>query len=130
MITELALQIIRIILGFAFALFIPGFIIVYIFFREFQPLEKIAFSVVFSMMISIAIAIFLGYNEEWASKTGGLTFKNIVKMEAYVMAFLLFLFVVALIYQKRKRSAKVFKKSKILLEKKDEKTHKKEIRWY
>ena len=82
------LDIIRIVIGLAVALFIPGFILVLLYFKEFKPLEKIAFAITFSVMIDIAIAIFLGYNEAQALRTGGLTFQNIIKAEIIVFTIL------------------------------------------
>ena len=94
-------EILRIVLGTLFALFIPGFIIVKTFFEEFNIPEQIGFSIVFSIMIDIAIAIFLGYNESWAKVTGGLTFLNIVKAEIVVFFLLLIIYGIKVFIIKR-----------------------------
>ncbi|MBN2423044.1 DUF1616 domain-containing protein [Candidatus Woesearchaeota archaeon] len=117
------LSFIRIILGVAFALFIPGYLIVRLFFEEFNDLEKIAFSIVFSIMTDIAIAIFLGYNEAQALRTGGLTFFNIVKAEAVILLILCAVLWIK-IYLNRKQKIKSpqpeEKKENDIREKKDE----------
>jgi uncharacterized membrane protein len=86
---DMILEIVRIIIGLMLALFIPGFFVVMLFFREFKLLEKIAFSVVFSIMIDVGIAVWLGYNSEQAAITGGLTFANILNMQIIVISVLL-----------------------------------------
>ena len=96
-------DILKIVIGIPVALFIPGWLIVSIFFRELKILEKIAFSIAFSIMLDIAIAIFFGYNEAQALRTGGLTFTNIVYAELIIMFILaLILIIIFIIEQKRK----------------------------
>lgn len=69
------------ILGLALALFLPGFFITYIFFREVEILERLLLSVTFSIIISVAIGIGLGYNENVKNLTGGITSRNVWKYE-------------------------------------------------
>ena len=82
------LEILQFLVGAFAALFATGFLITEIFFKEFKNLEKIAFAIAFSIMADVAIAIFLGYDEAQAARTGGLNFKNIVIAEFLVLAFL------------------------------------------
>lgn len=82
------IEIIQIVLGALFTLFIPGYLLTRILFDEFSILEKLIFSVAFSIMINVLISIYLGYNEAWAAKTGGLTFTNILFYELIICAIL------------------------------------------
>ncbi|MBD3203200.1 hypothetical protein GF327_02820 [Candidatus Woesearchaeota archaeon] len=102
------IDILRIIIAALFSLFIPGFIIVYIFFEEFTLLEKISFSVAFSIMIDIAIAIILGYNKDIANLTGGLTFASIIKAEIIVIMILGIIYLIK--YIKKNENKKKNKK--------------------
>lgn len=77
------------IIGLLLALFIPGFCITWIFFREVKVLERILLSVTFSIMISIAISISLGYNQNVKSYTGGITPGNVWKWELVITGFLM-----------------------------------------
>ncbi|MBU0756897.1 MAG: hypothetical protein KKF44_02430 [Nanoarchaeota archaeon] len=95
------LELVQIILGLGFSLFIPGFLVVIIFFKEFNKAEKIAFSITFSIMISIAISIFFGYNEEWAAKTGGLTLSNIILAEFIVNSLLIVILLIQTFVQRK-----------------------------
>ena len=52
-------------------------------------------------MIDIGIAIFLGYDELRAIKTGGLTFPNIVKIEIIINSLLLILLLIKFLYNKK-----------------------------
>ena len=71
------LQIIQIIFGLLFALFIPGFLVALIFFKELELIEKVALAFVFSICIDIIVGLFLGYNEAMKNLTGGITAFNI-----------------------------------------------------
>jgi len=71
------LQIIQIIFGLLFALFIPGFLVALIFFKELEVIEKVALAFVFSICIDIIVGLFLGYNEAMKNLTGGITAFNI-----------------------------------------------------
>ena len=82
------IEILQFLIGSFVALFLTGFLITGIFFREFKGLEKIAFSIAFSIIADVAIAIFLGYDEAQAARTGGLNFMNIAKVEAIAIAVL------------------------------------------
>ena len=83
------LKILQAIIGSLFALFIPGYLVTLIFFKELKPLQKIALAITFSIMIDVAIGIFLGYNENMKNLTGGVTAENIWFYSLIVTGFLL-----------------------------------------
>lgn len=86
------LAIIRAIIGALFAFFIPGFLIVLIFFKELNKLQKVALAVVLSIIIAVAIGIFLGYNETMKNLTGGVTAYNVWVYELVVSGILLVIY--------------------------------------
>jgi uncharacterized membrane protein len=71
------LTVIQIIVGLALALFIPGYLIVLLFFRELRLLERISLSLVLSICVDIVIGLFLGYNKYMKELTGGITALNL-----------------------------------------------------
>ena len=71
------LHILQIIFGLVFALFIPGFLLTLIFFKELELIEKIGLAFVLSICIDIFVGLFLGYNETMKNITGGITSKNV-----------------------------------------------------
>ena len=71
------IQIIRFIVGFPLALFIPGYLLARIFFNELQELEKVALGFVLSIALDIFLGLFLGYNEYMKDMTGGITAFNL-----------------------------------------------------
>ena len=71
------------------ALFIPGFLITLIFFREVNLLERLMLGITFSIMISIAIGISLGYNKEVREFTGGINPTNVWLWELIITSALL-----------------------------------------
>ena len=75
-------------IGLLFALFLPGFFITYIFFREVKLLERIVLSIAFSIMIAVAIGISLGYNENVKNITGGINQQNVWLWELVVTSLL------------------------------------------
>jgi len=75
-------------IGLLFALFLPGFFITYIFFREVKLLERIVLSITFSIMIAVAIGISLGYNENVKNITGGINPQNVWLWELVVTSVL------------------------------------------
>ncbi len=77
------------IIGLLFALFIPGFLITLIFFRESEALERIILSITFSIMLSIAIGISLGYDKNVKEFTGGINPKNVWLWELITTSALL-----------------------------------------
>lgn len=81
--------ILKAVIGSLFALFIPGFLVVLIFFKNLSKLQKIAVSAVFSLIILVAISIFLGYNEKMMSITGGVTEYNLWIYELIISGILL-----------------------------------------
>ena len=76
-------------IGLMFALFIPGFFITLIFFREVNWLERVMLSITFSIMLSVAIGISLGYNKEVKGFTGGIIPSNVWMWELIVTSALL-----------------------------------------
>ena len=79
-------------LGSLLALFIPGYLLTLIFFKELNLLEKIALAITFSIMIDVSIAIFLGYNETMKELTGGITSENVWFYSLIVTGFLFVLY--------------------------------------
>jgi uncharacterized membrane protein len=67
----------QIIIGLLLALFITGYLVTRIFFKELSELEKVAIGCVLSIAIDIAIGLFLGYNETMKNLTGGITAFNL-----------------------------------------------------
>ena len=67
----------QIILGLLFFLFMPGFLVVKIFFDNDKFLEKIMLSMLFSIMIGLVIGVFFGYDSAQAAFTGGFTETNL-----------------------------------------------------
>jgi len=73
----IVLDILHAIIGLAFALFVPGFLLTKILFKEQEILETIAFSIAFSIGIDIFLGLFLGANETMYLLTGGITELNL-----------------------------------------------------
>jgi uncharacterized membrane protein len=71
------LSILQIIVGLPLALFLPGYLIARLFFKELEELEKVALGFVLSIAIDIALGLFLGYNEYMKNLTGGITAFNL-----------------------------------------------------
>lgn len=88
---EIIIQILRIIIGLPLALFIPGYLITLIFFKELSKLEKIALGFVLSICIDIAVGIFLGYNKTMKDITGGITAINLWLYLTTITIILLYL---------------------------------------
>src|SRR3989338_957752 len=82
------------VMGLITALFLPGFFITLIFFKEVNVLERLMLSITFSIMISIAVGIGLGYNKNVKELTGGITHQNVWKWEL-VITFSLMVIAVA-----------------------------------
>jgi len=82
-------QILKAIAGALFAFFIPGFLLVLIFFKELNKLQKIVLAVVLSIITAVAIGIFLGYNETMKNLTGGVTAYNVWIYELVLSGILL-----------------------------------------
>jgi len=77
--------------GFIFAMFLPGFFLTLIFFKEVKLLERMLLSITFSIMITIALAIMLGYNENVKNITGGITAANLWKWQLWITGILGFI---------------------------------------
>jgi uncharacterized membrane protein len=87
------------IIGMLFALFVPGFLITLVFFREVGVLERIMLSITFSIMLSIAIGISLGYDKNVKEFTGGINPKNVWMWELINTSVLLI--VVVFLHRKK-----------------------------
>ena len=59
------------------ALFLPGYLIARLFFKELEELEKVALGFVLSIALDIIVGLFLGYNEYMKNLTGGITAFNL-----------------------------------------------------
>lgn len=97
--------ILKMIIGALFAFFIPGYLLVLIFFKELGILQRITLAIVLSIVISVAIGIFLGYNVIMKNLTGGVTAYNVWVYELLISGIL---FVVYLLKEKD-----IFKKSEL-----------------
>jgi uncharacterized membrane protein len=95
------IEIIRIIVGLPLALFVPGYLLALIFFKELDSLEKIGLGFVLSICVDIALGLFLGYNKRMKDITGGITATN---LWIYLGAITLSLAIVCII--QRTRSSK------------------------
>ncbi|MFH1510243.1 MAG: DUF1616 domain-containing protein [Candidatus Woesearchaeota archaeon] len=71
------LEALRIIVGLPLALFLPGYLLALIFFKELDILEKIGLGFVLSICVDIAVGLFLGYNKAMKDFTGGITAFNL-----------------------------------------------------
>jgi len=74
--------------GLLFAMFLPGYFITQIFFREVKLLERMLLSISYSIMITIGVAISLGYNENVKNITGGITSFNLWLWELIITSIL------------------------------------------
>ncbi len=73
----IVLDVLHALIGLAFALFIPGFLLTKVLFKDQEILEMIAFSIAFSIAIDIFLGLFLGANETMFEITGGITELNV-----------------------------------------------------
>lgn len=71
------LSILQIIIGLPLALFLPGYLIARLAFKELDELEKVALGFVLSIALDIIVGLFLGYNETMKNITGGITAFNL-----------------------------------------------------
>lgn len=80
---------IQVILGLLLALFIPGYLLARIFFKDLSELEKVALAFVLSIALDIFLGLFLGYNEQMKNLTGGITEWNLWIYLSSMTGFLL-----------------------------------------
>lgn len=102
------MNIIRIIVGLALALFIPGYLIARIFFKELSELEKVALAFVLSISIDIFLGLFLGYNETMKNITGGITAFNIWIYLTLITLILLIIYLLTMNKEERNKIIGVF----------------------
>lgn len=87
-------SILQIIIGLPLALFLPGYLLARILFKELGLLEKIALGFVLSIALNIAIGLFLGYNKYMKDLTGGITALN---LWIYLGSITIMIFIIYLI---------------------------------
>ncbi|RMF06678.1 hypothetical protein D6764_01670 [Candidatus Woesearchaeota archaeon] len=63
-------------IGTLFALFVPGYLVTELVFKEMDLKEKIATGIAMSIGIDILLGIFLGYSKSQKELTGGITAYN------------------------------------------------------
>lgn len=64
-------------IGFLLAFFVPGFLVVKIFFSELKAIEQVALGIGLSIVITVTVGMTLGYNQRIAAITGGVTEYNV-----------------------------------------------------
>jgi len=88
------LQALQIVFGLIIALFLPGYLIARIFFKELELLEKIALGFVLSIALDIFVGLFLGYNKYMKDLTGGITALNLWIYLGSITIILLIIYVI------------------------------------
>jgi len=110
------LQILQFIIGLPLALFIPGYLVARIFFKELEELEKVALGFVLSIAIDILVGLFLGYNETMKNITGGITTFNLFLYLGSITVILIMVWAIRNKEESRKVSslfARLFEREKI-----------------
>jgi uncharacterized membrane protein len=90
----------RTILGLLLALFLPGALIVLIFFDELSFFEKVAVAIALSIAIMMFIGIALGYDQNVAALTGGINEYNVWKYSMFTSAGLAVILIGKAVYVK------------------------------
>ena len=96
------LDIILILIGLVFALFIPGYFVTKLIFDRLSWVETLAFSVAFSIAINIVLGLFLGANKTMADLTGGISSINIWFYLLGIVFILIFILLVKIEYRRLK----------------------------
>jgi len=91
------INIFQIVIGLPLALFVPGYLITLIAFKRINKIERIGFAILFSIIIDILIALFLGYNKTMKELTGGITALN---LWMYLSLISIWLFIIYIIKKK------------------------------
>lgn len=94
-------QILQILIGSLFFAFLPGYLLVKIAFDELKDLEKLLFSIIFSITIAMAIGIFFGYDRAQAAATGGFNTLNLWKAEVAITSILACTYLIKIMLQKK-----------------------------
>lgn len=68
-----SMNIIMLIGGLAFVLFIPGFLLTFVLFKRLEAVERVMLAFCLSMAIDVILGFFLGANESLKNLTGGIT---------------------------------------------------------
>lgn len=101
----------NVIVGLLFFAFLPGFIIVKLFFKDEELFERILLAIIFSIMIAMTIGIFFGYDRAQAAATGGFTTRNMWIGEIGITSLLAIGFLIKYTLEKREKpEEKPFKK--------------------
>ncbi len=103
------MNILQVVIGLILALFLPGFLIALIFFKELEALEKVGLAFVFSIMIDIIVGLFLGYNEYMKNLTGGIIARNV-----WIYLSLITLILLIVYYLKERKMINKWFKKKVL----------------
>jgi len=104
------MNIIRITIGLLLALFIPGYLIARIFFKELSELEKVALAFVLSISVDIFLGLFLGYNKTMKDLTGGITAMNLWFYLSIITIILLITYLLRMDEKERYKIKKIFRK--------------------
>ncbi|MFC1686026.1 hypothetical protein ACFLZZ_03315 [Nanoarchaeota archaeon] len=67
------IELLHFLIGAAFLLFIPGFLLSLVLFKELDILERIALAMGLSISIDVLLGLILGFNKTMAQFTGGIT---------------------------------------------------------
>lgn len=84
------------IIGLAFGLFLPGFLLTLLLFKQLDLLERIALSIGFSISIDVLVGLFLGANQTMKQITGGITPFNVWLYLIFISVVLGFIYIVRL----------------------------------
>jgi len=79
------------IIGLSLVIFVPGYLLTRLIFKDLENLEKILLSIGINIVIDILLAFFLGINETMKDITGGITQRNILIYLGSLTFILLFL---------------------------------------
>ncbi len=90
------LDILHAIIGLAFGLFIPGFLLTLILFKKIDLLERIALAIGLSIAIDVLVGLFLGANKTMKDITGGITEVNVWLYLVFVSVIFGFIYVATL----------------------------------
>ena len=91
---QMILELIRILVGLPLLLFLPGYLVVLLLFKELGKIEKISLAFVISIFIDIVVGLFLGYNKYMKNLTGGITELNLWIYMTLITVFLLAIYII------------------------------------
>ena len=120
------IEILHAIIGLAFGLFIPGFLLTLILFKKIDLLERIALAIGLSIAIDVLVGLFLGANKTMKDITGGITELNVWLYLVFVSVVFGFIYVIKLPKKKVSHSKKPIQK--IVKKQNSKKSHGKPIK--